>query len=317
MPDEPPISPDFVRACYAHLLGRAPENQAVVAEKTGLASHQAVLEAFLATDEYRRRFPQHFWDNYYAGQPPVAVMASAWQLRAMFDRIQREWAALGDQDPYWSVLTADQYRGQELDAAARAAFFESGAQTASAIDAFSQRAEVQVRQGVCLEFGCGVGRVTRDLARRFDRVVAVDISPANLELCGEVLKQEGVANVDCRLLTSPSDVEDLPRFDFLFSTIVFQHNPPPVQAYLLDVLLAKINGGGAFLFQAPTATPGYAFDTDDYLASKSPGMEMHCLPMATVFRLLAKHGLTPLEVVMDGWTGLYGSHTFFGAKASP
>src|SRR3954465_420863 len=35
--------------------------------------------------------------------------------------------------------------------------------------------------GTCVEVGCGPGRMTAALAERFDRVVAVDVSPAMVE----------------------------------------------------------------------------------------------------------------------------------------
>jgi hypothetical protein len=136
----------------------------------------------------------------------------------------------------------------------------------------------------------------------------------NLAICGERLKREGLDNVRTVLISSPAEVAALPPYDFLFSTIVFQHNPPPVQRYLLDVLLSKIADRGGVLFQLPTHTPDYTFRVSDYLASPPGVLEMHCLPMADVFKLLLKHHITPLEVLMDGWTGLYGSHTFFGMK---
>src|SRR3989441_13071195 len=37
------------------------------------------------------------------------------------------------------------------------------------------------RGGVCLEVGCGPGRMTAGLAERFGAVVALDVSPAMLE----------------------------------------------------------------------------------------------------------------------------------------
>ena len=41
-------------------------------------------------------------------------------------------------------------------------------------------------------------------------------------------------------------------------------------------------------------------------------MDVHSLPMHEVLRLIEKHGLSIREVAIDGWTGRYGSHTFFG-----
>jgi hypothetical protein len=43
-------------------------------------------------------------------------------------------------------------------------------------------------------------------------------------------------------------------------------------------------------------------------------MEMHCVPMSIVFELLAINSFFPMEVIMDDWTGGYGSHTFFAQK---
>jgi SAM-dependent methyltransferase len=213
------------------------------------------------------------------------------------------------------VLTDDAFRGSRLDVELRDKFYATGAEAVALIDTVATRCGVAVDpQGVCLEFGCGVGRVTLHLARRFRRVVAVDISAGNLALCREMLAARGVDNVEVVQIGTPEDVRALPHFDFLASTIVFQHNPPPVQHYLLDVLLKKISAFGGFLFQLPTHTPDYSFRADVYLASAMEEMELHSLPMADVLRLFAKHRLQPLEVLMDGWTGVYGSHTFFGVK---
>src|SRR5206468_10207715 len=43
------------------------------------------------------------------------------------------------------------------------------------------RLEADPRGGTCIEVGCGPGRMTTALAERFDRVLALDVSPAMLE----------------------------------------------------------------------------------------------------------------------------------------
>jgi len=305
------------RACYRQLLGREPENDQVVEANAALPTYDALLAAFTTSDEYIRRSPPHTHGLYAAPRPPIDVRVSPQTLDAMFQRIRTEWSRLGEADPYWSVLTDEAYRGRDVDEADLAAFYASGAETAALIDTFAARSGVAVDpDGVCLEFGCGVGRVTLALARRFRKVIAVDVSAGNLALCRRALAAAGAENVETILIAAPEDVASLPGFDFLFSTIVFQHNPPPVQHHLLDILLSKIARPGGFLFQTPTHTPGYAFDAEAYLASPPDGMEMHCLPMPEVLRLISRHGLAPLEVIMDAWTGLYGSHTFFGVDAA-
>ena len=41
-------------------------------------------------------------------------------------RTDSDWEHFARADPYWAVLTCDQFRRDKLDADARAAFFESG-----------------------------------------------------------------------------------------------------------------------------------------------------------------------------------------------
>jgi SAM-dependent methyltransferase len=308
------LSPDAIKACYRVLLGREPENEAVVQASTRLPSYEALLAGFLESEEHLQRFPHGYRRCYMQPARQVDVEVSQADLEAMFERIRAEWSALGEEDPYWSVLTHDVYRGKRLSPAEAEVFFATGGDAVRILETFAGRCGVELPAGRCVEFGAGVGRVTAHLARRFQDVVAVDISPGNLAICEAVMAEQGADNVTPLLLRSPADVRSIPDYDVLFSTIVFQHNPPPVQAFLLDVLLSKLRPGGAFLFQTPTHALGYRFDVAAYLASKPMGMEMHNMPMAEVIRLIGQHGAVLHEVLMDPWTGLYGSHTFFGVK---
>jgi SAM-dependent methyltransferase len=170
---------------------------------------------------------------------------------------------------------------------------------------------------VCLELGCGVGRVTGFLAKRFDHVIAFDISQGNLDLAREHLSESGIRNVDLVLLRDLADIEQNKNFDFFYSVIVLQHNPPPVIAKLLRIIMAKLNSGGGFLFQIPTHLKGYEFIVEKYLLSHDPvgnGFEMHALPMHNVLEIIQGAGGCLKEVLADNWTGIYGSHTFFGVK---
>jgi predicted O-methyltransferase YrrM len=310
----PAISEELVRACYQVFLGRPPENQAVIAEKLRCASVDELLRSFAGSPEALRRFPEQLRTRYLAPLGRIDVDVTPDVLDQMFQRIRREWTVLGEADPFWSVITMQAYRSLQPDDPAVAAFIETGRQTAALIDVFAQRSGYVVPGGVCLELGAGVGRVTRHLAGRFERVVAVEVSRPSLQIAERILGEAGVKNVEFVLLESPDDVHDLPRHDVFFSTIVLQHNPPPMQKYILDCILPKISGGGAALAQIPTHTPEYSFSVEQYLQSDAADMEMHCLPMPVVFSLLEKHGLRPGEVLMDHWTGLYGSHTFFAVK---
>ena len=53
-------------------------------------------------------------------------------------------------------------------------------------------------------------------------------------------------------------------YDFLFSTLVLQHDPPPLQIFFLDKLFGRLQPGGGAFIQLPTKTPGYNFKIGDY-----------------------------------------------------
>jgi 2-polyprenyl-3-methyl-5-hydroxy-6-metoxy-1,4-benzoquinol methylase len=312
---------DVVRACYRVILNREAEDDRVIAEKIGIPI-ESIIEEFLNSPERISKisetgFSSQIYGNYYAGYRPVETEGTPEQMLAMFERIRRSWSKLGEVEPYWSVITHDDFKMDVLSKERQEHFYETGRASASLIDLIGARAgHVPAKRGVCLELGCGVGRVTAHLASRFEQVIAVDVSPGNLQLCKDVLKDRGINNVETRLITDVREVESLPEHDFFYSVIVLQHNPPPIQAFLLDNIFKKLNCGASFLFQVPTHTPGYEHKISEYLDTPEDGIEMHCMPMAKVFDLMNRHQLLPLEVIMDSWTGMYGSHTFFGRKAA-
>jgi len=314
------IEPNIVRAFYRVLLKREPENERVVMEKTHAPNIEALLLSFVNCLEIRTKLADATvsYSSAIFEMPPrrVDYDISAEQLRACFDRVRREWALLGEQEPYWSVAAQDRFRVANLDDKAMNKFFETGRATAVQLQNCLSRTGRKLAKGLCLEFGCGTGRVTRYLAELFDHVIGIDVSPGHLKLATKHLQDAGISNVSLKLLGSPEElISILPEFDFLFSTIVFQHNPPPLQKFFLDNFLKKVRPGGGAYFQMPTHTPGYEFQIEKYLNSKPPmHFEMHDLPMHVVFETLNRYDLVPIEVLMDGRTGMLGSHTFFCMK---
>lgn len=312
---------DEVRLAYYLLLGREPESEAIV--DAHCAAHESLAslrDGFVASDEFKARHggteraEQDFLDRiakgYFAAQLPVDVAVAPDVAERLAARIRDQWTKLGESDPYWSVLTDEQFRAERMDDAAKRRFDKSGEHAAGLIELTAERTGLAVPTGTCVELGCGVGRITRHLAKRFERVIAVDISPGNLALCERYLATEGVTNVETRLIRDIDELTALPSVDFFYSMIVLQHNPPPIQHRVLEILLGKIAAGGQCLFQTVTDLPGYSFEAESYLSTPSPTMEVHSLPMAVVQRLVRASGLTLDTVRMDPWVSAYGSYTF-------
>jgi ubiquinone/menaquinone biosynthesis C-methylase UbiE len=111
------------------------------------------------------------------------------------------------------------------------------------------------RGGTCVEVGCGPGRMTAALARRFDRVVGLDVSPAMLERARAAVD---APNVEFRAVSGTRlDGVDDASVDTLVCYLVLQHLPSRagVLAYLREFGRALAPGGAAFV-QLPVLDAG-------------------------------------------------------------
>jgi SAM-dependent methyltransferase len=155
----------------------------------------------------------------------------------------------------------------------------------------------------CVEVGCGVGRVTMGLARHYATVHAYDISAAHLALARQRSQETTTTNVVFHLC-SDDPLAPLECCDLFYSTIVFQHNPPVIITRLIRNALQSLKPGGIGIFQVPTYQLGYRFNTNNWLAAEhAPDMQMHCLPQARIFELIAQEGCVVKEVREDDWAG--------------
>lgn len=253
--------------------------------------------------------------------PPVGRIeteAEGLARDALWDRVAGAWAKLGAEAAHWSVLTHDAFRPNALEEN-RAAFEDSAEVEGVLVDAALERVPgAKAASMRCVEIGCGVGRATRALARRFQHVTGVDVSAPHLEIAGQELAAAGLDNVTLRRAAGVDDyAEAAMGHDFLFTRLVLQHNPPPVQAAVLRQIFGALAPSAVALFQVVTYGRRYDYTVAGDGASGA-GMEMHVLPQPAVFALLAECGLAPLEVQEDfaaGRDGPFRSHLFLAQKA--
>lgn len=166
-------------------------------------------------------------------------------LSGQLEKMQREWDARARENARFYVDTA---RQDWTDAE----FFQSGERTVAEeilTDMINICQGKDPKRMSVLEIGCGAGRVTRALARIFGEVYAVDIS-------GEMVRQARAALCDLShvhiLQNNGKDLEVLgrKRFDFVFSSIVFQHIPSAevIESYVSSVR-GRLRPGRLFKFQ--------------------------------------------------------------------
>jgi SAM-dependent methyltransferase len=131
-------------------------------------------------------------------------------------------------------------------------FFASGERDAARhLDPVLARLGFNPRDKKLLEIGCGVGRMSFNLAKRFGEVDALDISPEMIKRAIEYKEKFGAPNVHFHL-GSGKDLSGFGKgqFDFCFSYIVFQHIPNVdlVFDYVREIGRV-LKPGGMFLFQ--------------------------------------------------------------------
>ncbi len=291
-----------VRACYRLILGREPEDEAVLQRHLDKTPTLAALRArFLGSEEFRSRSAPSLLPPMPLAPEPIAVEAEATplQLAAMLARTARFWERIGAEAPHWSVLTQDRFRPENI-AKARDAFYETGGNDLALVKGFLDRAGA-APEGFrrVVEFGCGVGRATLALATIFPKVIGCDVSAAHLALARKEAAARGAENVAWFRSTVERPMPG-GGWDLWFSRMVLQHNPPPVMAWLLREAFARLLPGGLAIFQLPTHRIGYRFAVAEYLArTGEPEMEMHVLPQAAVFALAAEAGLEVIETRED------------------
>jgi SAM-dependent methyltransferase len=293
------VTADDVIWCYRLILGRQPESpDAIKAHASSASDFRALVERLINSKEYRQRRPSVLKDRVPI---EVEVAATAKQLSSLKDSVRQTWSHLGRARPYFSVLTNQRYLPDSISAQAIERFYASGAREVQATMAILARHGFRSPEAkVCLEYGCGLGRVTLALAKVFKQVHAYDISDNHLALAKKRALELGINNIEFHLCSAQRVVDELANCDFYYSRLVFQHNPPPIIRSLICEALNSLRSGGIAIFQVPTYMPKYQFRIDDYLGKQRPlQMEMHCLPQQHVFSQITDARCQLLEVLED------------------
>lgn len=225
---------ELVRTAYQLLLGRDPENNSVIQNELGM-SPLDLREEFSKSYEFliRNRVPLTPSLN-HTRTPSV----SQEKIDGYFRRLVNQWTSLGDSNPYWSVLSSDEYRGT-LSGDSLDEFYNSGLEVLGRFhDLLSTFETDPSPDHTILELGCGVGRITKSLAEKYSHVIALDISPGNLGIARKKLKS--FSNIEFIQLENIGSIDDIEIIsDHKLSVITLQHNPPEVQKILLSSLLSK------------------------------------------------------------------------------
>ena len=180
-----------------------------------------------------------------------------------FSQQQRVWEEWAQADPLWAILSEPSFKGGAWDLDE---FFRSGEHNIQMVmDDLAQRG-LSPATGRCLDFGCGVGRLTQALAGRFQRSDGVDISATMVDLArqynkrGDRCQYHVNTEPDLALFESNS-------FDFIYSTIVLQHNPPANAERYIQEFGRLLAPGGVAVFDMTTGLNVRKLPADSHRAN--------------------------------------------------
>lgn len=234
----------------------------------------------------------------------MAPVATLW--KTMSDRHRQQWEALGRVDPYWAVISEPGAKGGRWD---EAAFFASGAHEIRAVLEHVAALGIDPARGRALDYGCGVGRLSRALAGAFAETVGVDFSASMLEEARRA--NAGIPG----LRFERNDGRSLAGIgtgtvDFAYSVIALQHSPREAQRQVIREFGRVLAPGGVAVFQTPSrhnlaSASGLALRLlgnrllnlpRRIVHGKGRVMEVHAVPREEVEVLLAECGLAVREI---------------------
>lgn len=231
----------------------------------------------------------------------------------------------------WAIKSYSDKAGRRWDAEQ---FFSTGLdEVADLIDRISRLAPGLPRTKA-MDFGCGIGRVTKPLASYFEHVWGVDIAKNMIERAKQLSSSANVTyavNQASNLLIFESG-----WFDFIYSNVVLQHMPNELALLYLKEFYRTLRPGGMLVFQLPDKPPlpvalvfhanmmrlyrlvpkpllhifrrlRYRGASADFLTSlPAAAMEMHGVKKNKMMSLLKRIGFEPLELTSDyapgyGW----------------
>jgi SAM-dependent methyltransferase len=158
------------------------------------------------------------------------------------------WEQIAREDPFWAVLAFPEEKYGRWDSEQ---FFATGEREIAGVISRAERLSRPRRRETALDFGCGLGRLTRALSQRFDTATGLDISETMIEQAREL--NAGFPGCEFRTHTQ-EDLGDFPdqSFDMVYCGRVLQHLPnrSDINRYLTE-FVRVVRNDGVIAFQLP------------------------------------------------------------------
>lgn len=260
--------------CYRDILGREPLLDEIVEAQQKTPDFKQMVMDCVRSPEFADRLTRNNspHDEGALSLPSILnrlsidVAANEAELEKCASKIKTTWEYLGTEKAHWSVLATDIFLPNRLHESIDSFWASGQAEADLANQMLSQFCGGQFEQKVCVEFGCGVGRLTIGFAKSYKVVHAYDTSRTHLAYAMARAREVGADNIEFHECSSVLGLAIKPC-DFFYSVIVLQHNPPPIILMLIRSALKALKPGGMAMFQVPTYIAGYSFNLLNWLAT--------------------------------------------------
>lgn len=236
----------------------------------------------------------------------------------LYDSLERAWDIMGEKEPFYSVITNEEFKSENLSSEVIDQFYSSASAQANTQYVAEKLKDLKAlslkdfHDKRALDFGCGVGRNALHLAPHFKTLVGLDISEKHLMRAREICEKKGILNTE--FYKSTHEITSFGKFDFIFSVITLQHIPPPLMKQYIHQLLSMLNPKGLAFLQFPIEAEGYKFLENKFITEKGneKHWDMHILPENEARKIISKEDCTLLEIDLTAgnqcggkWKGAY------------
>jgi SAM-dependent methyltransferase len=219
------------------------------------------------------------------------------------NQLKRNWEGFAQTDPLWAICTDPQKKNNRWS---REELFETGREEMDIVLDCVQSLGLELDwESPALDFGCGVGRLTRAMASRFVECWGVDISPTMIRLAEEYNRDLP----HCHFLVNEHDrlkKFQEGQFGFIYTSIVLQHIPEKYAKSYVGELIRVLKPGGVLVFQIPDRfRAGMITLMRHKLALRLRlkrltgqgdfAMDMHCIAESAVRRLVEQNNAKVLD----------------------
>ena len=242
----------------------------------------------------------------------------------------KAWKAYGKKDPYYGVITNENFKDDNLSSENLKKFFKTGEDYVERVyRVFREQLNIDFKPDSGLDFGCGTGRIAIPMARRMKSVVGIDISEDMLSEAEANAKKFNLDNTSFRLSDdSLSKVQGM-SFDFVNTYIVLQHMNVERGMKVINRLVEMVNpGGSGVIHVAYKDAREFSRRRASYLRSRiplvhnvfnlldkkpwsTPLMQMNSYNLNEVFEVIQKSGVRKSIVHYEDHGGVLSVAIFF------